>query len=353
MFSVKLFLLNLLVALAVVRAGSHENGHAYRAASSFDIPGVELVNKQCSDENVDYKQPIQVEWTDPLFLDKVAMISQTSGVVMLNGLENSVLPPYESIQAFFDMLHSNHSIAERCNNLYPKRGVYKDASIRRAPRIDSAIPIDRKVPFDLSYARVAALAQDPDLVQALGPAFANIRRFFSMVEQRLIPRLLNATAVAVGKDLTREHDQRNYNFRVLDYFARSNQEEGPRCGEHRDYGTFTIIFQDNTGGLEYLDSSMEWRPISHPVIVMWGWSGAMLSNEKINPVKHRVVDPIGYPIIPRRLSAAVFVAPNLDVELNIGTLFPAEMGTLDVLNVKNLKKRMAQPWRAREGTKDD
>ncbi|KAL7630050.1 UNVERIFIED_CONTAM: hypothetical protein RMT77_019823 [Armadillidium vulgare] len=41
-------------------------------------------------------------------------------------------------------------------------------------------------------------------------------------------------------------------------------ENSVRCGEHTDYGTITILFQDNMGGLEVKNRNNEWVQ-AHPV----------------------------------------------------------------------------------------
>ena len=59
------------------------------------------------------------------------------------------------------------------------------------------------------------------------------------------------------------------NCSMVDYPSRPSlnlrdpKVHGPRCGAHRDFGTFTLIFPDGTSGLEVLVNEKKeiWRPI--------------------------------------------------------------------------------------------
>jgi isopenicillin N synthase-like dioxygenase len=68
------------------------------------------------------------------------------------------------------------------------------------------------------------------------------------------------------------HKGMNNNLRLVDYFPCATPS-GPRCGEHRDYGTYTIVFQDSTaGGLEFETEDGKWIkvPASVEAVVSWG-----------------------------------------------------------------------------------
>jgi isopenicillin N synthase-like dioxygenase len=93
------------------------------------------------------------------------------------------------------------------------------------------------------------------------------------------------------------------NFRLCDYNP-----------AHTDYGTFTIIFQDGTAGLELEDPAAPggWRPVpGDATVILTGWCAVILSGGKISAARHRVRRVPGV----RRLSAALFLAPDLDVQL--------------------------------------
>jgi isopenicillin N synthase-like dioxygenase len=74
--------------------------------------------------------------------------------------------------------------------------------------------------------------------------------------------------VHCGADLATLHEARNNNLRLIDYFPCA-EPSGPRCGEHRDYGTYTIVFQDGAvGGLEFdIDGKWVQVPASVDAVV--------------------------------------------------------------------------------------
>ncbi|PGH00051.1 hypothetical protein AJ79_08322 [Helicocarpus griseus UAMH5409] len=161
--------------------------------------------------------------------------------------------------------------------------------------------IDQKTTIDLSVARLQELRRlDPALIQELGEDFEHVLRFYSVVEADVLPVLMQATSDVAGADLAPLHAQRNTNLRLIDYFDRPAatatakegsgvDNEGPRCGEHRDYGIFTVVFQDReVGGLEF-EVDGQWRqvPVEVDAVVSWGWCGAVLSNDAITAAKHR------------------------------------------------------------------
>jgi isopenicillin N synthase-like dioxygenase len=68
----------------------------------------------------------------------------------------------------------------------------------------------------------------------------------------------------IGVDLGQVHKTGNLNYRLWDYntdTADPASENG--CGSHTDYGTFTIIFQDGTSGLEieHAEQPGLWVPV--------------------------------------------------------------------------------------------
>ena len=117
---------------------------------------------------------------------------------------------------------------------------------------------------------------------------------------------------------------------MVDYPSRpSNIDEnrGPRCGAHRDFGTITIIFPDDTSGLEVLlDEKKEvWRPLdvsSGSAILLFGWCANIRSNDRVPAALHRVVDAPGQNgIVPRRISAVFYVAPSSNTALSPNLMF--------------------------------
>lgn len=92
--------------------------------------------------------------------------------------------------------------------------------------------------------------------------------------------------------LAAAHRERNMNFRLCDYTpSTADLGSGNGCGPHRDYGTFSIIFQDVTPGLEIEDESTPggWRAIHGDATVVLGrWCSYILSGVELLVVWHRV-----------------------------------------------------------------
>lgn len=57
-----------------------------------------------------------------------------------------------------------------------------------------------------------------------------------------------------------KHNQQNYTLRLLHYppIEQTPKPEQVRAGEHSDYGSFTLLFQDEVGGLEVRTAAGEW-----------------------------------------------------------------------------------------------
>jgi isopenicillin N synthase-like dioxygenase len=89
-----------------------------------------------------------------------------------------------------------------------------------------------------------------------------------------------------------------------------------RCGEHTDYGSITILFQDDVGGLEVRTRDGQYvqaTPVPDTVLIniadlMQRWTG-----DKLVSTRHRILlpdDPVKW--AKSRLSVAFFVDPDSD-----------------------------------------
>uniref|UniRef100_A0A914CFD5 Fe2OG dioxygenase domain-containing protein n=1 Tax=Acrobeloides nanus TaxID=290746 RepID=A0A914CFD5_9BILA len=86
-----------------------------------------------------------------------------------------------------------------------------------------------------------------------------------------------------------------------------------RCGDHTDYGTITLLFQDEVGGLEVMNRAGEFvfvEPIKHAILLNTGdllerWSGGINK-----ATRHRVRAPADPKLRKQiRQSIAYFVHP--------------------------------------------
>ena len=73
-----------------------------------------------------------------------------------------------------------------------------------------------------------------------------------------------------------------------------NNPNQVRAGEHSDYGSITLLFQDEIGGLEVKSPKGTWvraTPIKDTIVVNAGDLMARWSNDLIKSTKHRVIQP--------------------------------------------------------------
>lgn len=201
-------------------------------------------------------------------------------------LDTPLKAPFDAIRQLFDHLRKDPADAEALNATYPSRGVFKSAAVRNGSS-------DQKLTIDLSPSRLSFV---PDLLRAaLAPhGLEEVLHFFTQLTARHLESLLNMLSAAGGAgDLTPSHRARNVNFRLCDYTPNTAAPESENgCGAHCDYGTFSIIFQDGTSGLEVEspDCPRTWLPVpSDKVVVLCGWSAFVLSGGELRAVRHRWV----------------------------------------------------------------
>ncbi|KAI9743871.1 MAG: hypothetical protein M1818_002605 [Claussenomyces sp. TS43310] len=168
--------------------------------------------------------------------------------------------------------------------------------------------------------------------------------------KRLHVEVMRAIAVGMGLD---EHffdsytDVGDNTLRLLHYpsvpkavFAANKQQV--RAGEHTDYGSITLLFQDNRGGLQVKSPDgtfVDATPIPGTVVVNAGDLLARWSNDTIKSTLHRVVEPVTNGILdgeeyPARYSMAYFCNPNFKdhIEAIPGTYGQSEQKKYEGIN---------------------
>ncbi|MEH2404812.1 isopenicillin N synthase family dioxygenase [Nostoc sp.] len=130
-----------------------------------------------------------------------------------------------------------------------------------------------------------------------------------------------ALALELPKDffITR-HNQQNHTLRLLHYppLQIPPKPGQVRAGEHSDYGSITLLFQDDVGGLEVQTASGEWiavPTIPDTVIVNTGDLIQRWTNHVFCSTKHRVMIPSDNRMKQSRYSIAFFCHPNDDIEI--------------------------------------
>ena len=116
------------------------------------------------------------------------------------------------------------------------------------------------------------------------------------------------------------HNEQNHTLRLLHYppLQRSPKLGQVRAGQHSDYGSITLLFQDEIGGLEVQTTDGEWvtaPSIPGTVIVNTGDLMQRWTNHVFCSTKHRVVIPTDNRVKQSRHSVAFFCHPNNDAEI--------------------------------------
>lgn len=135
-------------------------------------------------------------------------------------------------------------------------------------------------------------------------------------------------AIAVGMGIDEAYfdpytDGGDNTLRLLHYpsvpksvFTKNNMQV--RAGEHTDYGSITLLFQDDRGGLQVKSPDgtfVNATPIPGTVVVNAGDLLARWSNDTIKSSLHRVVEPpapADGDVHPARYSIAYFCNPNFE-----------------------------------------
>ena len=125
----------------------------------------------------------------------------------------------------------------------------------------------------------------------------------------------------------RNHSDRNHTLRLLHYptFEEKPQLGQMRAGEHSDYGSITLLFQDSLGGLEIQTvssnsptNSEDWitaPTIPDTAIVNTGDLMQRWTNNVFSSTKHRVIIPNDERAMQSRYSIAFFCHPNDDTNI--------------------------------------
>ncbi|MEH2326960.1 MAG: 2OG-Fe(II) oxygenase family protein [Nostoc sp.] len=117
-----------------------------------------------------------------------------------------------------------------------------------------------------------------------------------------------------------KHNQQNHTLRSLHYPPLQTPPKSGqvRAGEHSDYGSITLLFQDDVGGLEVQTASGEWiaaPAIPDTVVVNTGDLMQRWTNDMFCSTKHRVTIKSDRSVNQSRYSIAFFCHPNDNTEI--------------------------------------
>ncbi|UZJ56447.1 hypothetical protein CBS101457_005767 [Exobasidium rhododendri] len=156
------------------------------------------------------------------------------------------------------------------------------------------------------------------------PGFRQTMLDFRTRADRLHIEVLRS--IAIGLDLKSDFfdskcNEEWHTLRLLHYPSIPSSllhgGKGSRAGSHSDYGSLTLLFQDNVGGLQVQDPlSQDFvtaPPIEDTIVINVGDLLARWSNDTLKSTLHRVVAPEGLAetgMTPARFSIAYFMNPN-------------------------------------------
>jgi isopenicillin N synthase-like dioxygenase/dienelactone hydrolase len=151
------------------------------------------------------------------------------------------------------------------------------------------------------------------------PGFRDSVLDYYRAMDKLGARLLQAFAMALGLDRDALNDQYRKpisQLRLLHYPAQDQAvDEMMGARSHRDVGMFTILLQDNVGGLEVCNAAGEWivaPPIENTLIVNVGEMMKLLTNDHFASALHRVVNRSNR----QRFSVPYFFNPDYNTQLS-------------------------------------
>ena len=188
-----------------------------------------------------------------------AIEAASEGVLWVTG----ALPelPSTQVESILSFLATDRGqdLGKRLNNAYTKNLVFKDSYADG----QGGVAVDRKRVLDLSPERLEAIAHaDPSLIAELKVStdLQDVLEFWKQ-NARASLVILQALAQAIGSGGSDESAAAKdvladfaFNYRRVDYYrfspATDAVPDAPRCGEHRDFGSFTLIHGCHQPGLQ-------------------------------------------------------------------------------------------------------
>lgn len=263
---------------------------------------------------------------------------QTAGFIYLtkHGIPSSTVQDVFAHSArFFDRPLEQKSglgwTTPESNRGYVGRGrekVTQATAAAEVQRLRASVP-DLKESFEIGREGQSGHPNRwPDGLDEDGAEFTRVMRDFFDVCQGLNVRVMRAMALGMGLEegfFDGFVDGADNNLRLLHYpavrkdvFERNREQV--RAGEHSDYGSIALLFQDAHGGLQVRSprgTFVDATPIPDTIVVNAGDLLERWSNDTIRSSKHRVVQPpMTSPVdgdeYPARYSVVYFGQPNLE-----------------------------------------
>lgn len=181
--------------------------------------------------------------------------------------------------------------------------------------LDPSKPKDQKESFTMRD--VSRLSEQKELWPS--DLYRQVSHDFYNDCKRLAERLMSAVATALqlpSEFFTGKHSGALQTLRLLHYPPTDVQEAGQLgAGAHTDYGTLTLLFQDDSGGLEVQNKNGDWipaPPVEGAIIINTGDLLSRWTNDHYRSTPHRV-QARSASAKNGRLSIAFFSDPDPDV----------------------------------------
>ncbi|GAA6021803.1 hypothetical protein JCM10207_002067 [Rhodosporidiobolus poonsookiae] len=156
------------------------------------------------------------------------------------------------------------------------------------------------------------------------PGFKDTMNRFHLACHTLHLRIMSLLALSLDLPLsyfTPQISGRNHCLRLLHYPPAPRKGSNSRLGAHTDFGTVTLLWQDETGGLEIEGPEGDWVPVTpkkDSFVINLGDVLSRWSNDRLKSTVHRAVlprlqegdDPEG--LTRTRRSVAYFCNPDPD-----------------------------------------
>jgi isopenicillin N synthase-like dioxygenase len=220
-----------------------------------------------------------------------------------------------------DMLEAAFAIAHSLFNSDEKYKVPFNVAMNhgygkmQGEALDPSKPADLKETF--TSRNLLRLPSGPDVWP--NPQFEAFMRLFYKRVQKIASDVMSAFALALDLEpefFDSKHTGLTQTLRLLYYPPAEHVVEGQLgAGAHTDYGTLTVLFQDDCGGLQVQNLAGEWvdaPPIPGTVVINTGDLIARWSNDFFKSTPHRVV-PRPAAMKNGRQSIAFFSDPDPDV----------------------------------------
>ncbi|NMF64102.1 isopenicillin N synthase family dioxygenase [Brasilonema octagenarum] len=182
-------------------------------------------------------------------------------------------------------------------------------------RLNPNNPGDLKEAFNIGKQKLTDIALTDKLSSpAKNPHIINFYQACTELANNVLQAI--ALALKLPEDFfATNHNQQNHTLRLLHYPSLSQPPKlrQVRAGEHSDYGSITLLFQDEVGGLEVRTASGKWiaaAPTPDTIVVNTGDLMERWTNHVFCSTKHRVMIQNDDTLNQSRYSVAFFCHPN-------------------------------------------